>query len=683
MRFLVAIACLLVATPDFGQDYPRKEIDVSQIADELFSQPDMDLNYEELYENLIQLIAHPINLNKATAEDFRFLNILSESQITALIKYREENQNFISVYELQTVPEFDLPTIYKVVPFVTVTDQNTAIDASLWYRIKKESENYFLVRYERTLQRKTGFQNSVEQSSKFRGSPDKLYIRFRSSRPGDFSFGFTAEKDPGEQIRWAPSLHYYGLDYFSYHLQLQNKGRIKNLIVGDYQSQFGQGLMLGGIFGTGKGGETITSVRRSNIGLLPYTSVYEAGGMRGIGLTLEASKHISVTTFISRTKKDATVVNSDQEDIISSFATTGFHRNENELLKRKRTGENNFGGIIQYKYNALDGGIMLNHTVFDSPIERKPAAYNQFAFAGKTNTNLGIYLNYTIKNLTLFSEVAQSLNAGIAGSAGILASLSPKLDVSWVYRKFDRDFHSFYSSGFGEGSNTQNEEGVYWGWKYSFSRRYSLSGYVDIFKFPWLRFRSYAPSTGHEWLLRFNYEPSRKVKIFIQAREELKSRNIESDSTNQYILSAGKKNNYWVSFDYSPHSMLRFKSRAQFSTYSIEGQKTRGFALMQDLMIDIGKLKLTMRYGLFETDDYDNRQYAYENDVWLAYSLPAYYGSGVRKMIILQYKMNRHITFWFRYAHIRYQHQDQIGSGIDSIEGDTKDDIKAQMVFRF
>ncbi|WP_276369924.1 helix-hairpin-helix domain-containing protein [Chryseolinea sp. H1M3-3] len=683
MRILIIISCLHLAIACCCQDFPKKEIDVSQIADELFSQPDMDLNYEELYENLVQLMAHPINLNKGTAEDFRFLNLLSESQIDALIKYRTQNQKFISIYELQTVPEFDLPTIYKVVPFLTVTDQTTALDASLWRRIKKEGENYFLIRYEQTLQQKNGFQNTVAPSAKFKGSPDKIYIRFRSSRPGDFSFGFTTEKDPGEQIRWAPSSRYYGLDYFSCHFQLQNKGRIKNLIVGDYQSQFGQGLMLGGIFGTGKGSETITSVRRSNIGLLPYTSVYESGGMRGIGLTLEATKKIALTTFVSRTNKDATVVDNDQEDIIASFAATGLHRNESELLKRKQASENNFAAIIQYKYNALDGGLMLNHVVFDSPIERTPTAYNQFAFAGKTNTNIGIYLNYTVKNITFFSEVAQSLKAGTAASAGILTSLSPKLDVSVVYRKFDRDFHTFYSSGFGEGSNTQNEEGIYWGWKYSFSRRYSVSGYVDIFKFPWLRFRSYAPSTGHEWLLRFNYEPSRKVKIFIQAREEFKSRNIESDSTNQYILSAGKKNNYWVSFDYSPHSMLRFKSRAQFSTYSIENKKTQGFALMQDLIIDLGKLKLTMRYGLFETEDYDNRQYAYENDVWLAYSLPAYYGAGVRKMIILQYKINRHITFWFRYAHIRYQHQNQIGSGIDSIEGNTKDDIKAQMVFRF
>ncbi|MFI5135500.1 MAG: hypothetical protein ACHQD9_06580, partial [Chitinophagales bacterium] len=37
------------------------------------------------------------------------------------------------------------------------------------------------------------------------------------------------------------------------YLQVQNKGKIKNLIIGDFQNQFGQGLTLGGAFAMGKG----------------------------------------------------------------------------------------------------------------------------------------------------------------------------------------------------------------------------------------------------------------------------------------------------------------------------------------------------------------------------------------------------------------------------------------------
>src|SRR5688572_7086163 len=324
MRAFLLILVCASATRICAQEYPRKEIDIAQLADELYGLPDADIDYDEVYETLLQLLARPLDLNKATSEEFRFINLLSDSQIKQLIEYRNENGNFISVYELQAIPEFDLATLYKLAPFVTVNDR-FRLDASLLNRIKKEGDHYLLLRYERTLQAKTGFENNAQRVSQFHGSPDKLYMRFRSSRPGDFSIGFTAEKDAGEQLRWSPSSRHYGADYFSYHLQLQNKGRLKNLILGDYQSQFGQGLMLGGIFGMGKGGETITTVRRSNIGLLPYTSVYEAGALRGLAMTIQATNNIFVTGFYSSIKKDGTISTDNQDDIISSFQTTGLH----------------------------------------------------------------------------------------------------------------------------------------------------------------------------------------------------------------------------------------------------------------------------------------------------------------------------------------------------------------------
>ncbi len=674
---------IFIVTSLGAQEFPREEGDISEVADELFGLPDADLNYEELYENLQQLFAVPLNINSATLEEIRFMRILSEAQVDRLIQYRTDNGPLISVYELQAIPDFDLATIYKIVPFVTVTDPGQAINLSLLKRIKTESQNYFLFRYERTLQSKHGFTDKPEQDSRFKGSPDKLFMRFRTSRPGDFSLGFTAEKDPGEQIRWAPASRYYGADYLSGHIQIQNKGVLQNFIIGDFQGQFGQGIMIGGMFGSGKGSETIAAVRRSNVGLLPYTSVNEAGTMRGIGATVRATDQISVTGFFSSIRKDASFGNSDEEEIISSFQLSGLHRNNKELANRKSSAERNFGAVVQFNHDKLDAGIMFNRIDFHRPVHRKPSPYNQFAFSGKTNQNVGIYANYTLGNISIFSEFVRSFNGGFGTTTGILATVAPRLDAAVLFRKYERDFYSFYSSGFGESGNSQNETGIYWGWKYTFNRRYALAGYLDYFKFPWLRFRAYAPSTGHEWLLRFSWDPSRKVKVFVQAREESKVRNVDGENVNQYQTSIGVKKNYWISFDYSPHAKVRIKSRAQFSTFSINKNTTEGFALMQDLIADFGKLKITTRYGIFETGDYDNRQYVYENDVWLAYSMPAYAGTGIRKILIIEYKINKHFGVWFRYAHMRYENQDEIGTSADRIDGNVRNDIKAQLVIRF
>lgn len=70
---------------------------------------------------------------------------------------------------------------------------------------------------------------------------------------GNYSIGITAEKDAGEQLYWGPSQKHYGFDFVSPHVQLMHRGRLKNLIIGHYQAQVGQGLLLGGNFGFGKG----------------------------------------------------------------------------------------------------------------------------------------------------------------------------------------------------------------------------------------------------------------------------------------------------------------------------------------------------------------------------------------------------------------------------------------------
>ncbi len=681
LLLLVVILNTLCTYNCKAQEYPRKEIDLNEIADELYGFQDLDLNYEELYENLVQLLSEPMDLNKVNAEELRFLKIVSEAQITNLIKYREENGDFLSVYELQAIPGFDLILLYKLVPFVKVNDPSSSLNIKSWRRVKTEGDNYFLLRYDRTLQEKKGYKADTNPEQQFLGSPNKWYARFRSSKPGDFSFGFTLEKDAGEQITWNPSEKKYGLDYMSFHAQVQNKGRIKNLILGDFQNQFGQGLMLGGIFGMGKGGETISTTRRSNIGLLPYTSVYEAGYLRGAAITLSLSKYIFLSGFYSFTNRDARLTNWEDDETISSFQQTGLHRNEIELSTRKKITEQNYGSVIQFKKNQLDAGLMFNQVTFSAPVLRSSSAYNQFSFNGIKNQTFGIYLNYTFQNITFFSEFSTSIKRGSARLAGILWSLTPKLDISLVYRKYDRGYFSFYSNGFAESSVTQNESGMYWGWKYRFNKQFNTSGYVDFFTFPWLKFRSYSPSNGHEWLLRFTYQPSKTTNIFLQAREESKLRNL-SDDTNLYTTAIGKKHNYWINFDYGIGRKVKLKSRAQFSTFEMNRHTTRGLALLQDISFELGKFEITARHAQFDTDDYDNRQYVYERDVWLAYSLPAYDGTGIRNIMMIEFKANRNLTFWLRYTHTRFTDRDQIGSGVDTIDGNIRNDIKFQMRVR-
>jgi len=682
-KITIGLLSLLTALTVTAQEYPKKEVDLEILADQLFGFQDLDLNYQELYENIALLLSNRINLNKANAEELRFLNLLSEYQVQNLLQYRQENGALLSVYELQAVPGFDLPIITKIIPFVIVDDATA--EGSLWKRIREEENNYLIVRYDKTFETKSGFKESSSDQTRFRGDENEMYVRFRTSRPGDFSLGFTLEKDAGEEISWNNDQRQYGFDFYSFHAQVQNKGKLKNLIVGDYQTQFAQGLLLGGSFGYGKGSETVTTIRRSNLGFLPYTSVNEVGYKRGAAVTYQLHPQVFLSSFYSNTWRDASVNSDTLEEVsVSSFQATGLHRNESELINRQQIQEQNYGAVLNFRKNSRDAGIIFNAIDFSLPIDRNPRPYNQFTFSGQHVNNIGAFFNYTLYNITFFSEAAKTISEGYGLTAGMLGSITTKLDIALHVRHYQRNFQSLYSNAFAESSQSQNESGIYWGWKYSWNRKFSASGYADLFSFPWLRYRSYTPSEGYEWLLRFNYQPSKNVLIYLQAREESKVRNVSDEQPgNQYLTAEGIKRSYWINCDYGLTQKLKLKTRAQFSAFEIDGVFTRGMALIQDISMDFGRLTITGRYALFDTDDYDNRQYVYERDVWLAYALPAYSGVGVRNYVLAEYTVNKHLSFWIRYARTRYTDRNEIGSGADAIEGDTKNDIRIQMRVKF
>lgn len=679
--FLLAIV-VTANTLSYAQDVIRKEVDLEKLVDELLAGQDEDFNYEELYENLALLLSHPADLNQITAEQLRTLYILNELQVQAILDYRAAAGPFVSLYELQSIPQIDRQTFERLIPFVTINDPRNTFNKSLLSRIFNERNNYLILRYDRTLEDKVGYLNTTSEASRYHGSPDRMYMRFRTSRPGDFSLGFTAEKDAGEKIDWAPERKQYGAGFLSFHAQVLNKKKLKNLIIGDYQAQFGQGLVLGSAFGIGKNAEAVSTTRRANIGFMPYTSAYEAGYFRGAAISYQVTKSITLHALYSNRWRDGNLqTDSTGAWGVSSLGITGLHRTDREMANQNTVQESNAAAVFSFSHNRLDAGFILHNTRFSVPLQRDATPYNQFYFEGTTNTNSSFYVNYAYRNVSLFSEAAYTFSKGASVIAGSIMSLTSALDVSLLYRNYSRNYHTFYSNAISENSTPQNEQALYWGWKYTFNKKYWTSGYFDWFKFNWLRYRGYSPSQGHEWLLRFNYRPSRHVSFFAQMREENKIRN-QSLESNLFTTTNGTKRNYWINVDYQATPTLSLRTRAQFSSYEHAGATTGGLALIQDVTLQKNKLTLNARYALFDTDDYDNRLYVFEKDVWLAFSFPAYYGVGVRSYVLVQYSISPAVVVWLRWARTTYSNTESIGSGSETIIGNTRNDLKFQARIR-
>lgn len=694
-KLFVVLLFALLSKNTFGQNYPQKDIDIENFIQDLFGQQNEDINYEDLYESLFQLYTHPLDLNTATRDELASTYILSEKQLNQFFSYRTNAGKLLSIYELQAIPDFDLPTIYKLLPFVEVRDAGLNSDArSLWKRIAAEPNQYLLLRYNQILEDKKGYtpadtNSKGEQNQRYKGLPHQIYARYRVSHIQDFSFGFTVEKDAGEQLIWQPQTRRYGMDFISLHAMVQNKGHWKNITIGDYQIQSGQGLLLSAGFATGKGAETITTIRRNTLGVRPYTSVLESGFFRGATATYRI-KCFDITGFYSNNRYDASVLSagdtiSEQDEYIKSLQISGFHRTAKEIGAKRNLNEQVLGGTAIY--NSFNENLQIGSTIiysqFNVPLIRKPTSYNQFEFNGRHNLNLGLHYSYLWQNFNFFGELARSHSGGTGLISGFISSLTSKIELAMLFRNYERNFHTFYGNAFGENTRNINEKGIYWGIKLMPFRKVTFSAYYDKFSFPWLKFRVDAPSQGYEYLTRISYKPTKTILLYAQYREEVKEINQSDNHTAIDFLSPAIRRNYVFNIDYPAAKYISLKSRVQGSSYKQSNNPTFGYAIIQDVEVNLGKIKINTRFALFDTDDYDNRQYAYEKDVLYAFSIPAYSDRGTRNYILVQYQLNKKIDCWMRYARTQLRNEKTMGSGLEEINQPHKSEVKLQVRYKF
>ncbi len=661
---------------------------ISRHLQDLFPVQTEGVDYQSIYDALTQLYANPLDLNVATRDELEATYLLTERQLGNLATYRTEFGDLLSIYELQAVPDFDLPTIRRLLPFVTV-----AGNPGLFGALPTPTDNYLIVRYEQLLEQQKGFSEATPDTkgnlpTRYLGNSGQLYARYRYSRPRAFSIGLTMEKDPGETMGWQPSARRYGADYVSFHAQVQNRGKWRSILVGDYQLQVGQGLVLSAGFVLGKSSETVQTVRRPTLGARPYTSLTEYGYFRGATATYAFHKTLDLTLFAARNRRDANMNQDSLITIATSLQTSGLHRTQSELDDQGSLVETNIGAhLLYHNRRQVQLGLTVLQTTFDTFFRRRDLPYNQYEFTGKQNLVVGVHGGYVWRNWNLFGEIARSSGSatnsgGIGAVGGALVSLTKKIDLAIALRHYDRNFHSFYSNGFSEGSRTINESGAYLGLKYTVYRKLTLAGFVDYFSFPWLKYLVDTPSKGFDYLLQARYTPNRKTAFYAVYHEEHKQKNLTVDKVKAVVGTT--RRSYALNADYVLMRGLSFRSRVQWGGFTYAGQPaSRGFALVQDATLDLRKLSLSGRVALFGTDDYDSRQYVYERDVLYAFSFPAYFNRGIRHYLLAQYSLSRQLTVWVRWARTDLTNQDTVGSDLDQINAPHKTEVKVQARWRF
>ena len=664
---------------------------------------DEDIDFTTLFDLLSFYYEHPINLNKKEIKfDLKQLHLLDEFQINALIEHKKKHGKFITIYELQTIPLFESSDIRKILPFVDVS-MNSESTHMNFSEMLNNGKNDLFFRYSRIINQTEGQQKLNDSSwlnspnSQQVGSPDNLYLRYRFKYQNHLSIGFTAEKDAGESFipnKKADSLFNQnttkGFDFYSAHFYLRNVGKIKSLAIGDYHMQLGQGLTFWSGLAIGKT-SNVMSIKRNPIGIRPYASIDENKFMRGAAISMDLGK-FNFLAFGSKKMIDANLQEdttvSDGTLIVSSFQSSGLHTTINELQDKDAIQENIGGGEISYHNDFLTIGAISTITNYNGDVNRDLSVYNQFQYNSNFNWVNGIHYSIIKRNLNFFGESSRSLNGGTAHVHGLMSSLHPRLALSVLYRKYDRNYQNIYTNALAENSTPQNETGLFTGIKFKMNNHWEISSYFDQFSFPWMKYQVEMPNTnGMDGFMQILYHPTKKLDIYGRIRHRIKPYNEgNSDSrdlTNVYTLNQW---NYRININVLITESIRLRNRVEYMTYHRNGmEKEDGVLIIQDIIYKPkeSNLSFSARFALFDTDSYNSRIYSYENDVLYYFRIPAYYYQGARSYLTLKYQVKKGIDVWLRFANWMYSNSDNIGSGYNQINGSSKTDVRAQIRFQF
>lgn len=642
---------------------------------------EIDLNeIKEIFEFRQE---NPLNLNTCDENDLKEIFFLSDQQIMSFLDYRSKLGNLISKYELQSIPLFDINTVRMLSAFSTIGDAGLNYNVNIW-KMFLNSKKDLVLKSKTILEQKQGFVAKDTISPKYAGDKMTYYTRLKFKYENRLDAGIIAEKDPGELFFKGYNKH--GFDYYSAHLFVYKPTHwLKELNIGDYTVSLGQGLIRSNDFGRGKSSIVNSIKKNSSRVIRPYNSVNESMYLRGLGATLAILKNLDLSLFGSFKKIDGNLNDDiieveDDELYTSSIQISGFHRTLSEIENKHTINELTFGGRFNYKIRHGYIGLNYFDLKYDKPLIRDEKLYNKFTFSGDHLVNLSLDYSYIFHRILMFGEVSRSKNGALAYIQGLQLVPSSKFDISILYRNYPKDYQSINSNSFGESIGTNNEEGIYAALNFNINRRWSMSFYHDIWRNKWLRSGISTPSVGNEFFGIVKYTIRHFLTCYIQFKNESKATDNSLLISKTKITEQGLKNRIRFNFDIMLNKYLELRNRIELCNYTLSGNTSKGFLASQDIIYrPVGfPIDFSLRYAIFDTDDFNSAIYAYENDLIGESYIPVYYKKGYRTYFNISYSVNSNTRIEMRLGRWYYPNETSLGTGNEMIIGNKKTDFKIQ-----
>ncbi len=669
---LIAIFCfsdLANAQENIWQNY------LIELADEETSEAQI----ESMYEYLKQLEENPFNLNTVSREDLEQFPLLSLEQATSLTDFLEKNRPVYTVYELRNVPRLDYKTVELILPFFYVGEMK--VDNRLKLKdILQYGRNEVQLRFDKTLEKRAGygtFTDSILQkypNRKYQGEDFYNSVRYRFSYRDKISAGITMEKDAGEPLK-------KGYDNYGFHFVAKDLGKLQTIAIGDYTLSFGQGLVMNNNFLSPKAWASNNLIRNTTEPKRHF-STSEFNFFRGAATVLKI-KNYSLTTFVSYQHRDANLSVADE---ITSFKVDGLHRTQLEIKKKNNVVELVTGGNLNYRKNNFQGGVCFIYYNFDKPIHPKDVPYNDFAFRGREGYNAGANYVYRFSRILFGGEFAMSANGALSTIHSLrYQPTNPHFGtVSFSYRNYDKKYHAPYAQPFAE-SGAQNETGIFISALFYPISKLTLSTYVDLFRYPYLRYQVDEPSKGIDMYMNSRYDFSKRNALEARYKVKIKEKNAKFPDSRMDMLLPYVIHKFRVLHNYLFASGWDTRTMIDMAVYQQQYSKIkRGWMLSENIGYR-GKSKWRgdAFFGYFNSESYYARLFSYERNIFNTFYMPSFYGKGMRTALSARYDVNDKLSFSLKIAQTRYFDKDQIGSDTEMIDANHRTDLLTYLKWKF
>ena len=650
------ISILLILLTSKSYVFPQTDTThlVSEKLFQLIESASEDVEDGQFFEIIEQLTTNPIDLNTATKIDLLKIPFLTPADANSIIRERNRRKGFRSLEELMLIKDLHPDVITILKPFIVLSNvENRKVS-----RNRNQHRVQFRTRFISDLQDRAGFRDN-----KFTGNKIKSYNRIKADL-SNFRLGFLIEKDPGENI-------YY--DHFTGFIEYRPNEIIDQIILGDYNYEFGQGLVVWSPYAFSKGVEVVGSPLKRNRHFSSNSSSEENKFFRGAALSIKYNE-LAFSSFYSYHDIDATLNDLGE---INNYYISGYHRTELEKSKKNILNEQTLGVNVSYYFKDY---LNIGFLHFVNKYSKSFTYIDEQNPKGKNFSFSSISYTFLLSNLSIIGEIATNSNS-FASIHNLSFNIDKYFEFLISYRNYSSNYYNTYANGFGELSNTQNEIGYYVG--ASLKTKYGkLNFYYDIFRSPSESFYSDFPSTGNDFLVDFNSIITKTTELNLKFKREKKEINFFNADTDQ--VGDGIKSNYRIELKYKLTKSIQGKTRFEYVDYALGNILEGGFLTYQELKYNIrDRSSLVGRVILFDTKSYNTRLYEFENDLRGVMTNLPMFGEGFRWYFLINYEIINNLKLYLKYSETFKPNLSSISSGNSKIFGNVDNRLSFQLDYNF